>query len=396
MSFKYGFLITVLISLFSTAGMASRPPLKDKLIVSNCMFHLLKDKVNLLAQSNKFSLLKTTMDDEILRILYENRATCGKFLNLDAYSHNPTYSALDSQQLLAKLTTQRVSAFTNSYPINHDAQVMQLYKHIDPQKIWQTNQHLTSYINRSATRKTGVAAAQWFKQQFDALARDHGRNDVESYFVNTGTLYKQPSVVTVIGKDKTADALVIGAHIDTLSGNMPGADDDSSGISVALEIARVLLSSEFMLDRPVYIIAYAAEEQGLVGSGYVVRSFLDKKIAVKAVMQLDQAGYRADPKDQTIWLMKDYVDTQLTQFMAELLTHYVKIPVAYTECGYACSDHVNWSQQGFSACYPSATTLDNDNPYIHSSEDKLEIINLDHLVNFTKLGLAFAVELGLK
>ena len=113
-------------------------------------------------------------------------------------------------------------------------------------------------------------------------------------------------------------------------------------------------------------------------------------------MQLDQAGYRADPKDQAIWLMKDYVDAQLTQFMAALLIHYVKIPVAYTECGYACSDHANWSQQGFSACYPSGTTLDNDNPYLHSSEDKLEIINLDHLVNFTKLGLAFAVELGLK
>ena len=242
------------------------------------MFHLLKDKVNLLAQSDQFSLLETTMDDETLTILHENRVTCGKFLNLDSYTHNPTYSALDSQQLLAKLTAQKISSPPNSYSINHDAQVTQLYKHIEPQKIWQTNQHLTSYINRSATKNTGVVAAQWFKQQFDTLARDYGRNDVASYFVNTGTRYKQSSVVSVIGKDKPADALVIGAHIDTLSGNMPGADDDSSGISVALEIARVLLSAELTLDHPAYIIAYAAEEQGLVGSGYVVRTFLDKKL----------------------------------------------------------------------------------------------------------------------
>src|SRR5690606_4306994 len=140
--------------------------------------------------------------------------------------------------------------------------------------------------------------------------------DVSSYYIQTGTRYKQPSVVTLIGKGKRGAAIVIGAHIDTLSGNKPGADDDASGIAVSLEVSRVLLASKLKLDRPVYIIAYAAEEMGLVGSSYVVEEFLDRKIPVTAVMQLDQAGYRANPADQTIWLIDDYVDKGLTSFTA--------------------------------------------------------------------------------
>ncbi len=388
-------LIMLILSLFNITNPSYAQTEKERLIVSNCMINALKDKANLLAQNDKFSMVEVTLDDATLTTLHEKRQACGKFLNLDSYYQSHSFNQHDAYRLLTQLSSKKAPIAAQSYPINHEKQVIQLYSLIDPSKIWQTNQHLTNYVNRSATQRTGVNAARWFRKQFDTMASDYGRNDVNSYLVMTGKHYKQPSVVTVIGKDKKAEAIVIGAHIDTLNGSMPGADDDASGISVGLEIARVLLSSEVVLDRPVYIIAYAAEERGLVGSSYVVQSFIEEHIPVKAVMQLDQAGYRANPKDQTIWLMKDYVDPSLTQFTAELLTRYVKIPVAYTQCDYACSDHVNWHQQGFSACYPSATTLDNDNPYLHSPEDRLEILSLEHQVNFTKLGLAFAVELGL-
>ncbi|MFO8701313.1 M20/M25/M40 family metallo-hydrolase [Legionella pneumophila serogroup 2] len=368
---------------------------EDRIIVSNCLYAQLKDKARLITQSDHFSFITISIDDNIANTLQKMRPVCGHYLNAEPYIKNTYNGFIDSQKLLDKLTNHHPVPPANPYPINHEAQVRDLFDQIDPAKIWQTNQHLTSYINRSAKSRTGVDAAQWFKQQFDTLAQDYGRKDVDSYFVKTGNKYIQPSVVTVIGKDKSGEAIVVGAHIDTLDGNMPGADDDSSGISVELEMARVLFSSDLELNRPVYFIAYAAEERGLIGSGYVVQDFLQKNIPVKAVMQLDQAGYRANTKDQTIWLLKDYVDKGLTEFTAQLLTRYVKIPVGYTKCGYACSDHVNWTYEGFKTTYPSATTLDDDNPYVHTSDDTLDILNLEHMVNFTKLGLAFVAELGL-
>ncbi|MFO9100562.1 M20/M25/M40 family metallo-hydrolase [Legionella pneumophila serogroup 1] len=390
-------LVGVILLCFSsiTGWCLSQSPEEDRIIVSNCLYEQLKDKARLIAQSDHFSFIAIPIDENITNTLQKMRPVCGNYLNAEPYIQQTSNRFLDSQKLLDKLTSYHSISTANPYPINHEAQVHGLLEQIDPAKIWQTNQHLTSYINRSAKSRTGVEAAQWFKQQFDTLAQDYGRKDVESYFVKTGNKFIQPSVVTVIGKDKPGEAIVIGAHIDTLDGNMPGADDDSSGISVELEMARVLFSSNVELNRPVYFIAYAAEERGLIGSGYVVQDFLQKKIPVKAVMQLDQAGYRANTKDQTIWLLKDYVDKGLTEFTAELLTRYVKIPVGYTKCGYACSDHVNWTNEGFKTTYPSATTLDDDNPYVHTSNDTLDILNLEHMVNFTKLGLAFIVELGL-
>jgi len=382
-----------LLSSLCSIGFCNTPPVKEQLIVSQCMLKHIKNKAQILTQSQGFAVIDTVLDDAMLETLHQHAKPCGKFINLDAYSTN---SSQKLEQLLMKMGDNKPTVGNEFPKIIHDAQVQELYKLVDPGKIWQTNQHLTGYLNRSAKTQTGVDAANWFKDQFDHMALENKRQDVESYLVKTGNKYIQPSVVTKIGTGKTGKAIVIGAHIDTLSGNMPGADDDASGISVELEIARVLLTSEIQLDQPVYIIAYAAEERGLVGSSYVVKSFLENKTPVKAVMQLDQAGYRANPQDNTIWLIKDHVDNKLTQFTAELLSHYLKIPVGYSACNYACSDHVNWTNKGFSACYPSATTLDNDNPYIHTAQDSLTILNLDHQVNFTKLGLAFVAELGLK
>ncbi|HAT1596325.1 TPA: aminopeptidase LapB [Legionella pneumophila] len=396
MIFKSRLAGVILLCFSSVSGWCLPQSYKeDRIIVSNCLYTQLKDKARLITQSDHFSFIAISIDDNIANTLQKMRPVCGHYLNAEPYIKNTYNGFIDSQKLLDKLTNHHPVPPANPYPINHEAQIRDLFDQIDPAKIWQTNQHLTSYINRSAKSRTGVDAAQWFKQQFDTLAQDYGRKDVDSYFVKTGNKYIQPSVVTVIGKDKSGEAIVVGAHIDTLDGNMPGADDDSSGISVELEMARVLFSSDLELNRPVYFIAYAAEERGLIGSGYVVQDFLQKNIPVKAVMQLDQAGYRANTKDQTIWLLKDYVDKGLTEFTAQLLTRYVKIPVGYTKCGYACSDHVNWTYEGFKTTYPSATTLDDDNPYVHTSDDTLDILNLEHMVNFTKLGLAFVAELGL-
>lgn len=377
----------------STSIFAASP---DHLVMSNCLANKVRDHVQIIAHTNQYSLVSTNLSDELLVTLHNNRVTCGKFINLDYAYQGKSLTPTAAHKLLSELTNHNPAQSNQAYALNHPEQVKNLYQLLDRNRIWQSMQHLTSYNDRSAKSKTGVEAAQWFKQQFDNLATDHQRKDAESYIVKTGSKYPQPSVVTVIGKDKPGEAVVIGAHIDTLSDDKPGADDDASGIAVALEVARVLLASDVKLDYPVYIIAYAAEERGLVGSGFVVKSFLNNKIPVKAVMQLDQAGYRANPTSQTIWLMEDYVDKKLTQLLADLLTQYVKIPVAYSQCGYACSDHANWSQEGFHACYPSATAIDDDNPYIHSSQDRLEVVNLDHMVNFTKLGLAFVAELAIK
>ncbi len=108
----------------------------------------------------------------------------------------------------------------------------------------------------------------------------------------------------------------MGAHMDTLDGHMPGAGDDGSGSASLMEAARVLLASPTELKHPVYIIWYAAEERGLVGSQYVVEHFLKNNIPVKAVIQFDMTGYRVHADDPTMWIYTDYTNRALNYFVA--------------------------------------------------------------------------------
>jgi len=170
-------------------------------------------------------------------------------------------------------------------------------------------------------------------------------------------------------------------------------DDDGSGSVTVLEVARTLLQSGMHFKKPIYFIWYAAEEQGEVGSQIVVEEFKNKNIPVSAVLQLDMTGY-AYENDPTLWLMTDYVDDDLTNYLKQLISTYVKKPVGESSCGYACSDHASWNQEGIPAVMPFESTFEHMNPAYHSSEDTIDKLTLSHMHDFAKLGVAFAVELA--
>lgn len=285
---------------------------------------------------------------------------------------------------------------TASYAIKHQAQVNQLIGQLNPTNMWANLTALTNFRDRFANSDYGVQAANWIKSQVEAMAASQGRTDVHAYTVATG-FYKQPSVVVKIG-DSTAPGVVIGGHMDTLSSfwkgvHLPGADDDGTGSVTVLETVRALLASGMHFKKPIYFIWYAAEEQGLVGSYYVVNEFKKKNIPVEAVIHFDMTGY-AYKNDTTMWLIKDYTNAQLSSYIEQLINAYVKQPVKYTECGYACSDHASWTKGGIAAAMPAEAKFENTNPHLHSAQDTLDKISLSHMTDYLKLSAAFLVEMA--
>ncbi len=65
------------------------------------------------------------------------------------------------------------------------------------------------------------------------------------------------------GQGRELPPLLIGAHYDTVSGS-PGADDNTSGLVVLLEVASRLRVQP--LARPVWLVAFTLEEQDRLGS----------------------------------------------------------------------------------------------------------------------------------
>lgn len=368
-------------------------PMKEQLQVTQCLADKLSIQYPVLAENNQFRIIEVPTDAINSIAKQADKLNCGRFVNV-THQLDGTDKPQQAKQLLQKKPV-KAQMKQNQFVLRHSLQVADALKQVKSENIASTLEHLTSYKNRSATQNTGVQTAKWLKKTFEAYATEYGVTDTETYFVKTGSYYKQPSLVTVINKNSKQPALVLGAHMDTLDGLMPGAGDDGSGSSSLMEAARDIMASKLPLNRPVYFIWYSAEERGLVGSQYVVAYFQKKKIPVLAVLQLDMTGFRNDPNDPTMWVFRDYTNDDLSEFVKLLITNYIEVPVQESECGYGCSDHASWDAIGIPAAFPCETDFEHHNTKIHTSGDTMDRLSLDHMKNFAKLGIAFVLELAL-
>ena len=72
-------------------------------------------------------------------------------------------------------------------------------------------------------------------------------------------------------KDET---VILSAHLDHLGMNpsmMPGANDNASGVAVAMAVAEALAKFALRPQRTVAFIFFGAEEQGVRGSEFYLR-----------------------------------------------------------------------------------------------------------------------------
>ena len=118
-------------------------------------------------------------------------------------------------------------------------------------------------------------------------------------FTYSRRLLKARNVVAVVeGTDPQLrdEYIVVGAHYDHIGAISReggiivynGADDNASGVAAMLETARLVKANP--LARSVIFAAYDAEEEGLVGSEYMVRADTIYHPKVKLMFSLDMVG----------------------------------------------------------------------------------------------------------
>ncbi len=116
---------------------------------------------------------------------------------------------------------------------------------------------------------------------------------------------KTANIVGVIkagAPTKLPGIIVVGAHLDhlgmgggssaldpTVKAVHNGADDNASGIAALLEVARTLGAKQAELQRDIYLVAFAAEEMGALGSEYYVKHPPVKEPII-AMLNLDMVG----------------------------------------------------------------------------------------------------------
>lgn len=60
------------------------------------------------------------------------------------------------------------------------------------------------------------------------------------------------------------------------------------------------------------------------------------------------------------------------------------------------SDHASWRKHGFPSGFVIESSFDDSSPYIHTSGDTIDKLSFDHMKEFAKLAIGFAVELSHK
>jgi leucyl aminopeptidase len=255
----------------------------------------------------------------------------------------------------------------------------------------------TAVPSRFALRPDSNRAVDLLFNRLQNVVKDYP--DVKVEKIKPTFFWQQSIRVTVPGKTHPEEILVFGAHLDSINRTFnppwpaPGADDDGSGVANLIEMLRILLPME-RTERTIEFHFYGNEELAMQGSKQVARSYAKLHKDVIGEIQIDMT-LKAGDGENTIASYTDFTDPGLRQMLAELNDLYLHLHIIEDVCGYGCSDHVSWYKNGYPTLFPVESTEKNSNHKLHTDKD---VINPDssftHSALFTKLGLAFILELG--
>lgn len=191
------------------------------------------------------------------------------------------------------------------------------------------------------------------------------------------------------GTTRPDEIYIVCAHLDSTSWNAdefaPGADDNGTGSSAVLEIARVMATVKPAAT--VLYILWGGEEEGLVGSEAFVSQFETSGdlAKIKGVINMDMIGYNKNAE------LKMTIETKrsnmaMLNVVSQAATTYTQLQVHQSFHAWG-SDHVPFLQKGI----PSLLTIEyeyDDNPNDHTPRDTIDDVNMDLVTEIAKTNVA--------
>ena len=169
--------------------------------------------------------------------------------------------------------------------------------------------NINSYLTEFATlgvKKTGTIsnnnAFSWLKSKY--LSFGYVDMDITENAFTYGGHQSKNLIVTKTGTTYPNSFIIICGHYDTIVG--PGVNDNGSGVSVILEMARIL--KDIPTEYSIKFINFTGEEQGLLGSQNYVNTVVNStnpKMDIKLVFNIDQVGGVAGQLNNTITCERD-------------------------------------------------------------------------------------------
>jgi hypothetical protein len=180
-------------------------------------------------------------------------------------------------------------------PEKTDDEIEPLLKMVSTDTIKSWLLKLSSYHTRHSKSKYINEVADWLRGEFESM----GYDDVgfHNYTENIdGNSYDLKNVICNKNGTNGNKRILICAHYDSRMKNLgdsesraPGANDNASGVSAILEIARVIRKQT--LKYPLQFALFSGEEHGLLGSKRYAKFVKDHNIPIYRLINLDMVGY---------------------------------------------------------------------------------------------------------
>ena len=253
-------------------------------------------------------------------------------------------------------------------------------------KSGKTIEQLTAAINNSGRPVSRIFKAD-FEGSYGNKVKDVKASNVLGYLE---------------GSDLKNELLVVSAHYDHVGLNpagpdkvFNGADDDGSGTTAVLELARTFAKAKKDGKGPrrsILFLAVVGEEKGLLGSEWYSDNPVFPLSNTVTNLNIDMIG-RVDPahKDSADYLYligSDKLSTQLHEISENANATYTKLKIDYKyndpkdpERIYYRSDHYNFAKHGI----PIVFYFNGVHEDYHKVSDEISKINFPLLVKRTQL-----------
>jgi hypothetical protein len=295
-----------------------------------------------------------------------------------------------------------------------DRELGRLLGEVDERRIRATVEKLASFgtrhtLSSQTDPRRGIGAARdWIHAELSRYAEASGGRmtvQLQQYVQPPASRIPVATTITNVvatlrGSTTPERTYVVSGHYDSRATDVmdaerdaPGANDDASGVAVAMELARVMATRR--PDATIVFAAVAGEEQGLYGSGQMARLYRAAGTDVQAMFTNDIVGSStADDGTRDPWSIRlfaegvptaetpqqaatrqsvggenDSPSRQLARFaeaVAQNPATGMAVRVVYRRDRYLRGgDHIPFLQQG----YPAARFTEPNEDYAHQHQD---------------------------
>lgn len=185
----------------------------------------------------------------------------------------------------------------------------------------------------------------------------------------------------------------------------PGVNDDGSGTALTMELARVFAESGIEFEATLVFIAFAGEEQGLIGARLHAQKADAEKLPIDAVLNNDIVGnpnggngitdaesvrvFSEGPEDSRSRQLARYIRRQAARYIP---SHRVVLIARHDRFGRG-GDHTALNQHGFAAV---RMTESNENyARQHTVEDTFEGVSPPYLARNARVNAAAVASMAL-